>query len=275
MVVCQFIDEDLLFPGHRPQLNGELPAQQRRPESFIPPLSAGPDSPFMRAPDSYSIDVKTVVTSSLCIYTHLDSHDDWNRSEGSLSSLQQAIDMIDHSRLVRAWNEMLTSRWISANITSVLPFYLSAIFQNFRALPALEINIGPGSTLYPFSSERSQQMFDPEPFRHLTHATVKDDAETSVTWMPANEAPPHFIHSQAPMHLARMVAIVTSCKEAIWDAYNKLYCEDRRSPRPNDALGKTNAHTMREEFEQYWLNWEWLGFSSAFLLPRLIMVCRQ
>jgi hypothetical protein len=238
--------------------------QQRRPEfSFIPPLSASPDLRFMRAQDSFSVGVKTIVTS-LCIYTHDDSQNDWNRSEGSLSSLQQAIDMVDHSRLTRAWHEMLTSRWISANITSVLPFYLSAIFQNFRALPALEINIGPDS-LYPFSSERSQQMFDPEPFRHLTHATVKDDAETSVTWMSAGEAPPHFMHSQAPMHLARMVAIVTSCKEAIWEAYNKLYCEDRRSRRPNDAKGRTNAHTMREEFDQSWLNWEWSGISAALL----------
>ena len=257
-VACQFIDEDLLFPGHRPQFNGELRVQQRLPESFVPPLGAGPDSPFIRAPDPYSIDVKTNVNPSLRIYSHLDdSHGELNHSEGSLSSLQQVVDMVDHSRLARAWHEMLTSRWISANITSVLPFYLSATFQNFRALPALKINISPGSTLYAFSSERSQQMFDPEPFRHLKHATVKDDAETSVTWMPANEAPSHFIHSQAPMHLARMVAIVSSCKEAIWDAYNKLYCNDHRSPRPNDALGKTNARTMREEFERYWLNWEW------------------
>ena len=218
----------------------------------------------MRAPDTFSVDAKTIVASSLCTYTHDDSQDDWNRSEGTLSSLQQAFDMIDHSRLTRAWHEMLSSRWISANITSVLPFYLSAIFQNFRALPALEINIGPGS-LYPSSSERPQQMFDPEPFRHLRHATVKDDAETSVTWMAASVAPSHFIHPQAPMHLARMVAIVTSCKTAIWDAYNELYCEDRRSPRPNDALGKTNAYTMREEFEQSWSNWEWSGFSAALL----------
>jgi hypothetical protein len=223
----------------------------------------------MRPPDSRSVDVKTTV-SSLCSSLHVDSQYDY--SEGSLSSLQHAIDMVDHSRLTRAWREMLASRWISASITSVLPFYLSAIFENFRALPALEILNGPS---FPFSSERCQQMFDPEPFRHLKHATVKDDAESSVTWMPASEAPPHFIPSHASMHLARMVAIVASCKEAIWGAYNKLYCEDRRSPRPNDASGKTNVLTMREEFEYYWLNWEWLVFSSVLLSPRLIVMCRQ
>lgn len=100
-------------------------------------------------------------------------------------------------------------------------------------------------------------MIDPEPFRRLTHPTVKDDAESSVTWMQASEAPPHFIPSHPQMHLARMVAIVASCKEAIWDAYNKLYRGDRRLPRLNDKPGKTNVHTIREEFEYHWLNWDW------------------
>jgi hypothetical protein len=167
---------------------------------------------------------------------------------------------------------MLTSRWISASITSVLPFYLSAIFDNFRALPALEILAGP-SSLSPFPSQRFQQLLDPEPFRHLKHATVKDDAESFVTWLPKNEAPPHFIPSQAPMHLARMVAIMTSCKEAIWGAYNKLYCEDPRPPRPDDASGRTNVLTMREEFERYWLKWEWSGFFHFLFSLRLMMMC--
>ena len=261
-VACQVIDEDLLFPGHRPQFSGKVPLG--RPKSgSVPPPSAGLDSRFMLAPDTRSVDVRTIVSSSLCSTLHVDSQDDGNRVEGTLSTLQHVIDMVDHSRLSRAWHGMLTSRWISASITSVLPFYLSAIFQSLRALPALEVFVGPSSIPYPTSSERSQQKFDPEPFRHLRHATVKDDADFSMAWMPASEAPPHFISSHAQMHLARMLAIVASCKEAIWGAYNKLYCEDRRSPRPNDALGKTNVLTMREEFEYHWINWEWLVFSVA------------
>src|SRR6266567_1628165 len=210
----------------------------------------------MRAPDTRSVNVKT---SSLCNPVHTDSQRDLDGSEDLSSSLQDAIEIADHSRLTRAWHEMLASRWISASITSVLPFYLSAIFHSFRALPALEILTGP-SSLSPFPSQRFQQLLDPESFRHLRHATVKDDAKSSVTWLPKNEAPPHFIPSQASMHLARMVAIVASCKEAIWGAYNKLLCEDPRPPRPNDALGRTNARTMKEEFECYWVQWEWLGF---------------
>jgi hypothetical protein len=187
---------------------------------------------------------------------HSDSPQDWNRSEADLSSLQYEVDPLDHSKLAKAWQDMLTSRWISSSITSVLPFYLSAIFQNFRALPALEILISPDLTVYPSSPEASQQMIDPEPFRHLSHATVKDDAE-SLTWMPARDAPPHLIPSHASMHLARMVTIVASCKEAIWGAYKKLYGNDPRIPRLNDEPGKTNVHTMREEFDHYWSNWDW------------------
>jgi hypothetical protein len=81
-------------------------------------------------------------------------------------------------------------------------------------------------------------MIDPEPFRHLTHATVKDDADSSVTWLPRVRHPPHLMPSHAPMHLARMVAVVSSCKEAIWGAYNKLYGNDRRLPRLSDQRGE-------------------------------------
>ena len=258
-VTRQVIDEDLLFPGHNPPPSEVVPSAQhcRPPSGLVPPLSARTDSHFLRPPDTRSIKSQNNPPSSPLSSVHSHTQDDWNRSEVDLSSLRYAIDPVDHSKLTRAWREMLTSRWISPSITSVLPFYLSAIFQDFRALPALEILIGPSSALYPLSSGASQQMIDPEPFRHLTHATVKDDADSSTTWMPAREAPPHLIPAQAPMHLARMVAIVMSCKDAVWGAYNKLYGNDIRQPRLNDQPGKTSVHIIREEFENHWLNWEW------------------
>ncbi|KAI0303798.1 hypothetical protein B0F90DRAFT_1709133 [Multifurca ochricompacta] len=199
--VLEVIEEDLLFPGHKPpDAEDALHIQRCHPSSDLTPLT-----PLSAVYDSRSM----------------------------LPRIRYTVDPLDHSKLTRAWHEMLTSRWISASITSVLPFYLSAIFETFRALPALEILMGPSSTLRPFPSKRAshQQMIDPEPFRHLAHATVKDDADAPVKWMPASEAPSHFIPSNASMHLARMVAIVNSCKEAIWGAYNKLYGNDPRLPR--------------------------------------------
>jgi len=261
-MACQVIDEDLLFPGRKPPHSksdqNAPPVQHRRPQSeFVPPPSPRSDSHGMRTPDTRSINVQNLRPPSPFGSVHSNNSHDRNRSEADLSSLQYAVDPLDHTKLAQAWQDMLTSRWISSSITSVLPFYLSAIFQNFQALPALEILISPDSTFYPSYSEASQQMIDPEPFRHLSHATVKDDAESFVTWMPARDAPPHLIPSHAPMHLSRMVAIVASCKEAVWGAYKKLYGNDPRIPRLNDEPGKTSVHTIREEFENYWSNWDW------------------
>ena len=64
------------------------------------------------------------------------------------------------------------------------------------------------------------------------------------------------------MHLARMVAIVSGCKEAIWGAYKKLYGHDPKSPplkgrSDGEGTYKTSVHSVREEFERHWLNWEW------------------
>ena len=258
-VACQVIDEDLLFPGHKPPPLDVMPSAQhcRPPSKPVPLPDTRTDSQFLRAPDTRSINAPNHPPPSPLSSVHSHNQDDWNRSEADLSSLQYAIDPVDHSKLTRAWHEMLTSRWISPSITSVLPFYLSAIFEDFRALPALEILIGPSSPLCPchVSSGTSQQMIDPEPFRHLAHATVKEDAESSTTWMPAKEAPPHLMPAHAPMHLARMVAIVMSCKDAIWDTYNKLYGNDFKQPR--DGPGKPSIHLVREDFESHWLNWEW------------------
>jgi len=100
-----------------------------------------------------------------------------------------------------------------------------------------------------------QQMLDPEPFRHLVHATVKHDPDARVTWLPASKAPPHFVASDMSMHLARMVAIVSACKEAIWGAYDKLYGNGPRLPYFKNH-DQPSIHTVREEFEHHWLNWE-------------------
>lgn len=260
-MVYQIIEEDLIFPGNKPapsELNLDVPPGQHScsQSGLVPHLGACSDSHLMRSLESQTINIQDTPPSSTFSYVYPHSQQGRIHSEADLSSLQCTIDPFDHSKLTRAWHEMLTSRWISSSITSVLPFYLSAIFQNFRALPALEIFIVPSPTLCPISSDGRQQMIDPEPFRHLTHAAVKDDAELPVTWIPKGNAPPHHIPLHAPMHLARMVAIVIGCKEAIWATYNKLYDKDHRPPRLNDKPGKVSVHTIREEFENHWLNWE-------------------
>ena len=257
-VACQVINEDILFPGRKPPPLDVVPSAQpcHPPSKPASPTDGRTDSQFLCAPDTRFINAPNHPLPSRLGSVHSHNQDDWNRSEADLSSLEYAIDPVDHSKLTKAWHEMLTSRWISPSITSVLPFYLTSIFKDFSALPALEILLHLSSPLCPchLSSKTPQQMIDPEPFRHLAHATVKEDAK-STTWMPAREAPPHLMPTHVPLHLPRMVAIVTSCKEAIWDTYNQLYGNDFKQPL--DGTGKPNIHLIREDFESHWLNWEW------------------
>src|SRR6266404_1906134 len=259
----QVIDEDLLFPGRSPPVGvaepegSRLGTQRRRPPSEVPPSEYR--STFTS--NIQYFDIRTTASSSLLTSSpsYFEGSRNFDHSEASL--LHDAIDPLDHSKLTRCWREMLTSRWISASITSVLPFYLTAIFETSRALPALEILMCSCSSLKAFPSKHGshQQMLDPESFRHLSHVTVKHE-HAHVTWLPASEAPPHFVSSNMTMHLARMVAIVNGCKEALWETYNKQYGNDPRSPyrksrhRAEEPC-KASVYRLREEFEHHWLNW--------------------
>lgn len=119
---------------------------------------------------------------------HADSRVDWNRSYSSLLSLQPVIDVVDHSKLSRAWDEILTPRCITASMTSVSrcycyrftprPFSRTSVFYlPPKVLLVLALRFTWSRQYCP------QEAFDPEPFRHLKHAAVKDDAGPSMTWM--------------------------------------------------------------------------------------------
>jgi hypothetical protein len=51
--------------------------------------------------------------------------------------------------------------------------------------------------------------------------------------------------SSAPMHLARTVAVVQHCKDAVWTEYRTLYAGQLTS----------GDNTLSEDFEMYWHNW--------------------
>ena len=219
---------------------------------------------------TYSSDPMTPVWSLEKLNT--DSHESFQ-----FSSAPHSVDNdpFDHSKLRNTWYEMLNKRWLSAQPTSVLPLYLSTIFEDYRALPALEIIMPPGGTsstgkrpLHNDISSVSDQRIDPSSFRHLRHATVKTDPDNSSV-RTGDDLSPHFLSSWAPMHLARTVQTIIGCKEAMIEAYETLYqpeqmkITDQYSLREHsDALdaetvGKEpNKNTVRDEFEDAWFNWE-------------------
>lgn len=56
-------------------------------------------------------------------------------------------DPLDHSKLKAAWQEMLGARWLTVQPTNVLPLYLSTIFEEYRAMPVMEIRVPRGGTV--------------------------------------------------------------------------------------------------------------------------------
>lgn len=232
--------------------------------------------------------------------------------------IEGVADPLDHSKLKAAWQEMLSMRFLASKTTNVLPLYLSTIFEEYRALPAMEIQLprvgatemeaemdrevwassvatGPrksGRTSFgrtmslsegrrssgkrsedrdctPVPFSRFGQKIDPAPYRTLRRATVKDEplASASTSANTSSSSLPHsssFVWTWAPMHLERMVQMVKGCKEAIWEAYEKLYGKgpmitpvlDKDEMGSRMAMDRSKKNTARDEFETAWLNWE-------------------
>jgi len=80
---------------------------------------------------------------------------------------------------------------------------------------------------------------------------------------------PHLIPSQASC-IWLDGSIIASCKEAIWHAYNRLYCrtEQIQFERPIRA----NTH-YSSRFEYYWFNWNGRVFRYYSLLT--LMRCLE
>ena len=95
------------------------------------------------------------------------------------------------------------------------------------------------------------QIIDPAPFRHLRPATVKDEPDASS--IRSDKGPSHHLSASAPMHLARAVQVVKGCKEAIWEAYERLYGKD---PVVKIVKEHPKRNTARDQFEYAWMNWE-------------------
>ncbi|KAI0261445.1 hypothetical protein BC834DRAFT_972714 [Gloeopeniophorella convolvens] len=299
--VLEIMEEDFLFPGRglldpgagagvKPSAVHQHPLQHQSASSTTTLVGS---QPALLDPDTISIETAKGVPFSPLRHMGSDNGE-WERASISLSPPQFDIHPLEHSRLVRAWDEMLMSRWISGHTTSVLPLYLSAIFETFRALPPLEIPLPPSSVVHP-SESQVRMMIDSEPFRHLAHLNVSNNGDAPCSCVPDGEAPPHYIPPHPHMHLARTVALVSGCKTAIWEAYNKLYKNDPgRMPRlvrnhHGELVPEISEQGLREEFESHWVNWEcdmrsrmnlhaltqahlpWPAISSTEVDPGLVM----
>ncbi|KAI0258472.1 hypothetical protein BC834DRAFT_975130 [Gloeopeniophorella convolvens] len=143
--VLEIMEEDFLFPGCGSLDPGagagagagvKLSAVQQHPlqhQSASSTSTLVVSQPALLGPDTTSIETMKGVPFSP-LKRMLSDNGEWKCTSISLPPPQFDIHPFEHSRLAQAWDEMLTSRWISGHITSVLSFYLGYL-QDFLHTP--------------------------------------------------------------------------------------------------------------------------------------------
>lgn len=189
-------------------------------------------------------------------------------SKASEASLVTIVDVRDHSRLKASWDSLLRKRFLAAQPLAILPLYISSIFIDMQPRPTLQVSLPPNSFAVR-SSIRTTTGFGAEADSNGMSSSEDSDGENDApappkgSWFVKTSSMDRTsdfyglrqaimreletsIDTTAPMHLARTVAIVEHCKEAIWVEYQNLY----------GTLQTYGDNTLHEDFDMYWNNWK-------------------
>ncbi|CCA70775.1 hypothetical protein PIIN_04710 [Serendipita indica DSM 11827] len=122
-------------------------------------------------------------------------------------------DPRDHTILHRAWEQMLDDRFISANPTSLLSFYLSLHFSSVHSHEPIQV-LAPRSTLCGTST---------------TLKTTEGMGKVVLTPMTAAPSTTTrrmsdvFVTKDAGMHLRQCMQVVLGCEQALWEQVHKMH----------------------------------------------------
>ncbi|KAG0706757.1 hypothetical protein DFH29DRAFT_116977 [Suillus ampliporus] len=273
--VLEVIEEDLIFPCQSPRSHDVTPTSGESGSSTQGSLT---DTVVTATSYHKSVSSLKVMNKNTSLDTF--SGPSSTSLPSSSTSLPSALDAQlrhpkppdpqDHSRLQRAWEEMLDTYFLSPQPLSVLPLYLSLSFSNIRSHPPLQIPL-PRNT-----SDRQQQLttqhsistvqLDPATLFELRALSAQPSAEADYSSRASvmTAGGQRSMSSWACMHLARTVRTIVGCKESIWSAYERLYGEDPTPPVVRttqqhqsswcDRTSPTNP--LRDYFERDWINWE-------------------
>ncbi|VDB83747.1 unnamed protein product [Peniophora sp. CBMAI 1063] len=285
--VVEIISDDLIFPGARvrkppqsfltpntPSTTGPLSSSDLTSSSqtsFDP--SSSTDGPLSPGPRTHRTSVSHSGTG---LRPRIDSADSYFPPPQLPPIDTSHGNPLDHSRLAAAWEEMLDARSIPQLVTSVVPFYLSALSNEFRVLPTLDIRM-PN----PVASGADEQLIDVNKYATLGNARVKHDHDVqsseddlshsthslySLHSNGTSMSNTEFLAANAPMHLARAVQMVRNCRKAIQEAYEALYGQDMQGPSWKAVKVAKGDHVpvsekdgrsgIVEQFEHDWQNWE-------------------
>lgn len=169
------------------------------------------------------------------------------------------LDPRDHSKLKKAWNNMLDRRFLTSGLLAVLPFYLSAEFVDVQGKTAINVPLPPNSVYVPEDDTPSSPGIFPSRKRSntlqsiasvLDHSASPDPTELLAADCASNyraRSRSVTTTSWASMHLAKTVSLLQGCKEAIWEEYRQLDC---------DLVTHQSLNVKRAEFLTSWSNWE-------------------
>ncbi|KIK93611.1 hypothetical protein PAXRUDRAFT_828798 [Paxillus rubicundulus Ve08.2h10] len=265
--VLEIIEEDLIFPSQTPQSSDVLPGGSSN--------ESCPRSSNTLVSNQYHKSDPSMTTTSL------KSNSTQVVSGASSASLPLSVldaelrhpeppDPRDHTRLKRAWEEMLNDSFLAPELISILPFHLGAWFREIRSHPPLRVPLPPPSSRRPGVQPVSglPGLIDPDALFELRSLSRKSspDSDNDPT-STSRKSSQRGMSSWASMHLGRSVRTIMGCKEPIWQAYERLYGQDPslpslvRTAKPEylkkhfDRVQST-ANPLRDYFERDWINWE-------------------
>ncbi|KAL4064410.1 hypothetical protein J3A83DRAFT_4101084 [Scleroderma citrinum] len=268
--VFEIIEEDPIFPCQTSQVVNNYPVSKRS-------SSNGSSRSSNTTMTTISSPYVTSDSSLRAIGSKCSSADGYLGPVSNASAFEAEFsqpkppDPRDHSRLKRAWEEMLDDCVLSPNLLSILESQLKMYFSDIRSHPPLSIPLPPNSSQRrgsPLTTCGLPGLIDPDALFELSSLTGTPTAlESDCISVAARKSSQRGVSSWASMHLARTVRTITGCKESIWQAYEKLYGRDPSLPHmvrsaqerylrrnPHQALSPTNP--IRDFFERDWMNWE-------------------
>lgn len=160
--------------------------------------------------------------------------------------VENASDLLDHSKLKEAWDSMLSARFITKNLSAVLPLYFSSLFDDVQIHPPLKIPLPPNSgnqVSWPKEASFTESLTS---YTSTAGPSLSLNTRTDDKTLRYN------------LHLAKTVNTVKSCKTAIWEEYKKLYATGFTAVAPRTAAGGRSGSeaSLREIFDEQWSAWE-------------------
>ncbi|KAF9243404.1 hypothetical protein BU15DRAFT_86381 [Melanogaster broomeanus] len=264
--IFEIIEEDLIFPSQMAQSPNVSPVSSRSSNNSLQRSSNAAISTLYHKSDP-TIDSKNSTANAFAAI--------------SLASLPLSIDVQlrhpeppdprDHSRLKRAWEDMLSDSFLAPNLIAILPFHLGAWFGDIRSHPPLQVPLPPNSSRRRNTELPNglQSLIDPDALFELRALSGKsspgsDDDNASLM---SRKTSQRGVSSWASMHLARNVRTIVGCKESIWHAYERLYGHDPSLPslvrsaqekylKKHFDQVQSTVNPLRDYFEGDWINWE-------------------